>query len=57
MAERLLALGKDRKADYRVGYHLLELFKKVGYADLCVNAYQPKYKTGEKKRYWELHYV
>ena len=53
MVEILLALGKDRKADYRVGYHLPELFKKVGYAEPCVNSYQPKYKRGEKKRYWE----
>jgi ubiquinone/menaquinone biosynthesis C-methylase UbiE len=49
----LQALGKNRKADYRAGYHLSEMFNKTGYSEPHVNSYQPKYRSGEPKRYWE----
>ena len=53
MVQLLLALGKERKADYREGCHLPELFKKVGYPQPQVRKDQPEYRTGEAKRYWE----
>jgi ubiquinone/menaquinone biosynthesis C-methylase UbiE len=49
----LQALGKNRKADYRAGYHLPEMYKDMGYPEPHVNSYQPRYSTGEPKRYWE----
>ncbi len=53
MVSLLQALGKNRRADYRTGYHLPEMFKVTGYSEPHVNSYQPRYSTGEPKRYWE----
>ena len=48
-----LALGAERRADYRVGSHMADLFRKAGFAHVQETSHQPKFRSGEKKRYWE----
>lgn len=48
-----LSLGAERRADYRVGSHMADLFRKAGFADVQETSHQPKFMSGEKKRYWE----
>jgi hypothetical protein len=53
MVQLLLALGNEIESDVRMGAHLPELFKKAGYSEPQTRKDQPKYRTGEAKRYWE----
>jgi ubiquinone/menaquinone biosynthesis C-methylase UbiE len=53
MVQLLLALGTEIKSDVRMGAHLPELFKKAGFSEPRLRKDQPKYRTGEAKRYWE----
>jgi ubiquinone/menaquinone biosynthesis C-methylase UbiE len=53
MVQLLLALGNEIESDVRMGAHLPELFKKAGYSEPQARKDQPKYRTGEAKRYWE----
>jgi ubiquinone/menaquinone biosynthesis C-methylase UbiE len=53
MVQLLLDLGNEIKSDVRMGAHLPELFKKAGYSEPRLRKDQPKYRTGEAKRYWE----
>jgi ubiquinone/menaquinone biosynthesis C-methylase UbiE len=45
--------GAERRTDYRVGPHMADLFRKAGFAHVQETSYQPKFISGEKKRYWE----
>lgn len=47
------ALGAERRTDYRVGSHMADLFRKAGFAHVQETFHQPKFNSGEKKRYWE----
>jgi SAM-dependent methyltransferase len=53
MVEILNALGKDRRADYSVGSHMIGMFEKLGFSEVHSKSYQPKFSSGETKRYWE----
>lgn len=48
-----LALGAERRADYRVGSHMADLFRKAGFTHVQETFHQPKFMSGEMKRYWE----
>jgi ubiquinone/menaquinone biosynthesis C-methylase UbiE len=47
------ALGAERRTDYRVGSHMADLFRNAGFANVQETFHQPKFISGEKKRYWE----
>jgi ubiquinone/menaquinone biosynthesis C-methylase UbiE len=47
------ALGARRRTDYRVGPHMADLFRKACFVHVQETAHQPKFISGEKKRYWE----
>jgi ubiquinone/menaquinone biosynthesis C-methylase UbiE len=53
MVEIFEALGKSRSTDYNVGSHLPDLLRRAGFKELHVSSHQPKFGSGERKRYWE----
>jgi len=57
VVEILLALGRDREADYRVGSDLAALFRAAGYPQPDVRVDQPAFRTGESKRLWEYTFL
>lgn len=53
----LLALGRDRKADYQIGSHLQAMFEEIGYMEPQVRTDRPVFRTGESKRLWEYTFL
>lgn len=53
----LLALGRDRKADYQIGFQLRAMFEEIGYMEPQVRTDRPAFRTGESKRLWEYTFL
>jgi 2-polyprenyl-3-methyl-5-hydroxy-6-metoxy-1,4-benzoquinol methylase len=53
MVQLFLLLGKEIGSDVQIGSRLSWMFRKLGYSRPKSLKDQPRYRTGEAKRYWE----
>jgi ubiquinone/menaquinone biosynthesis C-methylase UbiE len=53
MVEIWIALGEYMGADLSVGVHMADLFRKAKFEGVNERSHQPRFNSGEKKRYWE----
>lgn len=57
MRDIMLALGRSRGVDYRLGPRLHRVFRDAGFGDVQVRIDQPVLSRGETKRFWEYTFL